>query len=365
MCYNFLMKKTTILLLLAIFSFNAASHEAQKQTEPLIPEGLTQKWLNCESALEKDDPEEFQKNFEDFTLEVKKSKPSDTVTYYFPEAKTIYENILLGIRDGDNQKISQNVQNWEILQKNISRFQLQQLFYSYRILIAVIIILLLLALALFILYRFSSYSKKENKAFTRQMIQTQEAERERISNELHDTVCQDLRELQFRLEDEKTVELCKKIANDVRNTCYALTPSDLKEGIFEALISLCSMNQKDSNIKIILSIQEDIKNNPRFLVFSKEKSLNIYRIVQEILANAIKHAQAEAISVLIRSFDTENFRIIVSDDGKGFDLKTALKKKKHFGLKNIYTRAENMNATVTIKSEEGDGTQVTVTIPYK
>ena len=59
----------------------------------------------------------------------------------------------------------------------------------------------------------------------------QASERERISSELHDTVCQDLRVLQFQLEDEESVTLCKKIASDVRNTCYALTPSDLGEGL--------------------------------------------------------------------------------------------------------------------------------------
>lgn len=120
--------------------------------------------------------------------------------------------------------------------------------------------------------------------------------------------------------------MCKKIASDVRNTCYALTPSDLNEGIFEALISLCDHLKKQSGFKIIMCIQNEIREKPAFRDFSKDKNLNIYRIVQGILTNAIKHSAAESISVLVRTFDKNNFKIIVSDDGKGFDFKSALKK---------------------------------------
>lgn len=117
-------------------------------------------------------------------------------------------------------------------------------------------------------------------------------------------------------------------------------------------------------MEIILSIQDEIKNNQAFKTFSKDKNLNIYRIVQEILTNAIKHSGSERISLLVRTFDDLNFKIIVSDGGKGFDLKSALKKKIHFGLKNIMTRAENIGGKVNFYTAEGEGTQVTVTLPY-
>ena len=353
-----LMKKLAAFVLVCILSFSAFAHKAQKQTERLLAEPLTQKWIEYENSG-------FKSQFyDDFYAEVEKSAPSDTVIYYFPEAKVIYENLLSGINERDNQKISEGVRDWEILQKNFANFQAEQVYYSYKILIAVIVALIILSLIFLVMYLLTSKSRAENKAFTVQMLKAQEAERERISNELHDTVCQDLRELQFRLEDKETVNLCKKIASDVRNTCYALTPSDLNEGIFEALISLCSLCRKETNQDVILSIQDDIKQNPVFKDFSKDKNLNIYRIVQEILTNAIKHAGAESISVLVRTFDKDNFRIIISDDGKGFDLKNALKKKNHFGLKNIQSRAEGLQGEVVFNSAEGEGTQVTVTVPY-
>ncbi|WP_295800088.1 sensor histidine kinase [uncultured Treponema sp.] len=354
------MKKITVFILSVLFTFSAFAHKAQKQTEPLMMEGLTQKWMECESAEES----EFEKHLEDFYAEVQKVSPSDTVIYYFPEAKVIYENIVGGINEGDRQKIAENVCGWEILQKNLAKLQLEQVYYSYRILIFVIIIAVLASLVFSGMYLLSSKLRKENIAFTAQMIKTQEAERERISNELHDTVCQDLGVLQFRLEDEESVSLCRKIASDVRGVCYALTPSDLSEGILEALISLCHVLQKQSGVEIVLSIQDELKNNNAFKTFPKDKNLNIYRITQEIITNAIKHSGAESVSVLVRTVDEKSFKIIVSDDGKGFDLKNALKKKNHFGLKNVQTRAEGFGGGVSFNTEKGAGTQVTVAVPY-
>lgn len=368
------MKKLISFSFLIIFTFSQVfCHEQTKQKMTINPDPLTEKWIKCENSS----PEEYKKNLEEFFIEVENSKPEKTILYYFPEVEKLYSDICLYTKklitpDTTNSTHIENLRtqinnlilDWEILQKNLTQFKLEQVNYAYEILIFVIVISTLMALIFFVMYLLSSKLRKETSAFTRQMIQTQEAERERISNDLHDTVCQDLRILQFMQKDEEAVTLCKKITADVRNTCYALTPSDLKEGIFDSLISLCSLCKEKTDINVILSIQDDIKQNSVFKSFSKEKNLNIYRIVQEIITNAIKHAEAENISVLLRSFDENNFKIIVSDDGKGFDVSTSVKKKNHFGLKNIQTRAENLGGKIALSSEIGEGTQITLIVPY-
>lgn len=68
--------------------------------------------------------------------------------------------------------------------------------------------------------------------------------------------------------------------------------------------------------------------------------------------------------MLVRSADESRFKIIISDDGKGFDIKQALKMKRHFGLKNIQTRAEALQGELAVISDAGEGTQVTLTVPY-
>ena len=86
--------------------------------------------------------------------------------------------------------------------------------------------------------------------------------------------------------------------------------------------------------------------------------------MQEVLGNAVKHSGAESVSLLVRTLDEKRFKIIVSDDGAGFDVKSALQKKKHFGLKNIQSRAESLGGKVVFNSAPDEGCQVTVTIPY-
>ena len=112
------MKKIFAFLISGFLCFSGFCHKAQKQTEKLMPEALTQKWLEWEAAGKED----AQSRLEELAIEIKKAQPSDTVIYYFPEAKLIYENLLNGIRDGDKQKIAENVRSWEILQKNLVKF---------------------------------------------------------------------------------------------------------------------------------------------------------------------------------------------------------------------------------------------------
>lgn len=95
------MKKHIFFILFVLFSFSAFAHKAQKQTEKLMPEALTQKWLEWEAAGEDD----AQSRLEELAIEIKKAQPSDTVIYYFPEAKVIYENLLSGVISGDKQKL--------------------------------------------------------------------------------------------------------------------------------------------------------------------------------------------------------------------------------------------------------------------
>ena len=355
------MKKRICLYLIFMILSQAFCHEAKKQTERVEAEELTTRWEACKKAQ---GTEKYNSYFDDFYKALKSAKPESTMVYYFPEAEEIYGRLVKAAEIRSIPQMDEAIRDWEILQKSFIRFELQQLSSSYRLVTSVIFVSTILMVVFFLLFLLTSRNRSEDKAFTRQMLRTQETERERISNELHDTVCQDLRVLQFQLDKPESVELCKKIAGDVRNTCYTLTPSDLNEGILEAIVSLCALCRKQNGVNIILSIQEDVKESPAFKDFSKEKNLNIYRIVQEVLTNAVKHAKAENISVLIRSFDQANFRIIISDDGDGFDLKTAFKKKNHFGLKNIKTRTENIEGAITFNSAPGEGTQITLSVPY-
>jgi signal transduction histidine kinase len=92
---------------------------------------------------------------------------------------------------------------------------------------------------------------------------------------------------------------------------------------------------------------------------SSKQAINLYRILQEIVNNAIKHANAKDISVLISQIENE-LQIKISDNGIGFDYES--KKKKSFGLTNIQNRVQEINGTLKVQSELENGTNYFIAI---
>lgn len=89
--------------------------------------------------------------------------------------------------------------------------------------------------------------------------------------------------------------------------------------------------------------------------------MNVYRIVQELLNNIIKHANASEITIqLIKSSD--NINLTVEDDGRGFDPEEA-RKKKGLGLSNIDLRVKKLSGRWNIDSGKGKGTTIIIDIP--
>ena len=146
------MKKDFCLIFLILLAgVQAFSHNSQKQKESLYIEPLTQKWLEFETLLkdEKTSAQEYLNGINAFYAEVEKARPSDTVLYYYPEAESIYDIIytyskeltaLTKSRPLDSlqfqelyQKISPAIHDWEILQKNLARFQTCSLLISLKL----------------------------------------------------------------------------------------------------------------------------------------------------------------------------------------------------------------------------------------
>jgi two-component system sensor histidine kinase DegS len=95
---------------------------------------------------------------------------------------------------------------------------------------------------------------------------------------------------------------------------------------------------------------------------SDEQQLAIFRIMQECLTNAAKHAEAKVVTVRV-NFDDRSARVEIHDDGKGFD--TSKTPKHHYGLINMRERARKIGGEVTIDSAPGQGTRITLTVRRK
>lgn len=213
------------------------------------------------------------------------------------------------------------------------------------------------------------YEKKQSEAFAQAVFQAQEDERNRISNELHDTVAQEIRAIRLKAEmgeTEEVADLATHCMNEMRSICYNLMPPDLKlangTARIETIFSfLCTNFESQNGIPCAFSAQEDLHQ-----ISDQKILLNLFRIVQEALNNAAKHASARHCSVTIRNGSAESERSLVffvTDDGIGFDTKSENAPRAiqpHFGLQSMKSRAELIGAKFEINSEPNDGTEIRI-----
>lgn len=200
-----------------------------------------------------------------------------------------------------------------------------------------------------------------------------EDERQRIARELHDDTAQRLAALLVRLQvairepdAARHREMLERIREDVLETADAvrriargLRPPALDEvGVAAAIRSHVEALRKAYDLEVELVIDGD---EPRL---GPDAELAVYRIVQEALANVVRHAAASRATVAI---GVEDGRIVatVEDDGRGFDSGTPGDPPRGLGLIGMRERARNAGGRLTIESEPERGTRVSVEIPAR
>ena len=233
-----------------------------------------------------------------------------------------------------------------------------------------ILIFAFLSLGPIIYYRRVSQLKKEKQIqieFSGQLIQSQENERKRIASELHDSLGQDLLiiknlALLNKNKDEHFDEISKTAGlalDEVRRISYNLHPYQLDRlGLTKAIQSMF-LNIKDATT-IKFDLQVDTIDN----LLSKDKEINIFRIVQECVNNILKHSGASVAAVNVQSIENQ-IRIEIADNGKGFDFESAKEQSKGLGLKNLINRVSLLDGEIDFISSDAFATIVKIKIPVK
>ena len=235
------------------------------------------------------------------------------------------------------------------------------------------ILFLTTLISAFFIYR--NYQHKQEKKLQREIFLQQELatkslfegeqnERIRIARDLHDSVGQMLSLVKMNLssqeqnhETENIQGLVDKTISEVRNISHNLIPEELNFGIFPALENLSDKVNASSKTKMELHIPEEI----RLIKFQKQNELSIYRIVQEVVNNMIKHADASSINLSIRKLE-KSLIINIKDNGKGLD-DDSITNSSGIGWKNINARVHMMDGKIKIESEKLAGTQIEITLP--
>lgn len=189
-------------------------------------------------------------------------------------------------------------------------------------------------------------------------------ERERISKDLHDGLGQLLSTVRLSLtsnEDEEAhpgLKIVDKAIDEMRAISHAMMPPALsRHGLVPALREM-TRTVNESGVLEVALYEPDININESL---SRLQIVTIYRVVQEIVNNALKHAEATKLTIIMDA--SEYLKIKISDNGKGFDL-LETKSSKAFGLRNIESRMELIKGNVSISSASGSGTEIQLTIPY-
>jgi PAS domain S-box-containing protein len=206
--------------------------------------------------------------------------------------------------------------------------------------------------------------------FARQLLNDQENERQRLASELHDGLGQNLSiikntvDLALKPNDPAStpahLEAISRFASEaiaeVRNLARNLRPLQIKQlGLTDSLGELVDNVAQSTAIRIERRLEEvdDVVHG--------EAATHLYRIVQEALNNLIKHSGAGRANVSLER-DVNCVRLIVTDDGTGFEVKNAFS-RGGLGLTSIGERARMLGGSFKIQSVAGEGTRLTIELP--
>ena len=206
------------------------------------------------------------------------------------------------------------------------------------------------------------------------MVSVAEAERTKISRDIHDGPLQDVTALIQRIhlaklqdnapeDTARELDLAEKIAmvtvREMRGLCDFLNPPWLELGLPQALTELTERQSSQYGVQIFLDVDDDAE-------FSEAITLSFFRVVQEAVTNSVRHGDAKNIWVDVKH-DENGFELVIQDDGHGFDMHkngtAALRVEGHRGLSNMEERMAIVGGRLKIISYPGEGTCIRGLIP--
>ena len=217
-------------------------------------------------------------------------------------------------------------------------------------------------------------SAKSQMAGIEMIVNAQEAERQRLSRQMHDGPAQALSnfilqtEIAMRLLDIDPAQAKDELGNlktsamstfqKVRNFIFELRPMMLDDlGLIPTLRKYIDAFKEQAGLDVGVTVTGTERRLEAYL------EVMVFRAVQELLGNASRHSQASVVKVQV-DLGNDLIRVSVDDNGKGFDPET-LKEATNLGLKLIRERAEMLGGNFEIDSVAGSGARISFTVPAK
>lgn len=368
---------------------------------------LLEDWFAVENALEKpllkqagNEPSETElmSALEKFSISLDRFTGSLIFSQYeriglLPEnsgkeIRQTLSRLIVSVNEGESAAVKQEA---EAIAKELARYiQLDtkvssqgfsRLAWVFGVFVVLTIILFGVVWYLYSALRRSQIQEKNSAEFSRITMLVQEKERAHLSAELHDTVLQDMgRLLQMGEEGSPSInELTLKILTRIREICRELMPPDFSRlSLTDSLKQLCADFEKrayneaaKTGTECRAVITEDFSRIVESGRISAQMQLQIFRIVQESLANIEKHSKACEATLTARSNGDKTLLICVTDDGIGISeqshsAETAVKKSRSvpgLGIRGMYQRAAILGASLSFVPGAGQGLTVRLEVP--
>ena len=234
----------------------------------------------------------------------------------------------------------------------------------------------LLVIAVIALYSRRNYKLKVDLAAEKEaqqklrfkaVIEAEEKERKRIAQELHDGLGQLLSTARLNvsvLEDEdeqkqaqvvNSLKLIDSAVSEVRTISHNMMPNALISIGFEAALrEQVHLINEAGKVAVHLNLPEEK------MQLEESRSIGLYRIIQEVLNNALKYSDAKNIWVDIQTRQ-EELSVIIKDDGKGFDTEV-IESSAGIGWSNIISRVDILDGTLVVNSNMGEGSEVSLKV---
>jgi signal transduction histidine kinase len=216
------------------------------------------------------------------------------------------------------------------------------------------------------LIKYHQLQEQNNLANQKSFLNGQEKERSRLAKELHDGLGPLLTTLKMSIQSSDLIpeqktrlkQLIDEMILEVRRMTYDLMPQALIDfGVGEAVNNLTQLISKTGKLDVNYVNSMKAKGREELDI---ETHINLFRVIQELLNNTLKHAQAQKVQLSLTQFE-DKVALYYQDNGIGFD---PHKIRYGYGLKNIRERVKVFNGYLSMHSDQS-GTQVEVEIPIK
>jgi len=221
----------------------------------------------------------------------------------------------------------------------------------------------------------SAVLDEEDSDFNLKSLDIQEKDRQRIARDLHDTSLQNLAHLIHKIElssmyiDKDPIQAklelasinknMKTIIEDIRNTIFDLRPMSFDDLGFADMLQDFIRKLQDRYKITVYSDIDNIKSDNNILLIS------LYRVIKECCLNAMEHSGCSTLYVKVKNnLGMQSIDVNIKDDGTGFDVvEASANMSNHYGLKIMQERIELLGGKISIMSEYGNGTDITISVP--